>query len=207
MQSSTVPPLADHAALLSEIAPAGCYIALRLGFLSAEEELNLFPPSWVRTYAAATYSFKDPLILWAMQKEGIFRWSKIDTPDPFGVLPVYRKNGLHYGCVVSLPAKTSPANRKSFGIFGRSEREYLDHELDELARTMEKLHMQPRPELTPTQAEALRMLIAGDRYKVIADRLGITESAVKARFKSACDRLGARTAVQAANIAQSRGLL
>jgi aldose 1-epimerase/LuxR family transcriptional regulator len=45
------------------------------------------------------------------------------------------------------------------------------------------------------------------RLKEIANALGISESAVKARLKSAMARMDARTPVQAASIASQRGLL
>ncbi|MEA5162532.1 autoinducer binding domain-containing protein [Cereibacter johrii] len=207
MTRGTLSALTDQEPLFRDLAPAGCYVALRVGFLAPEDEFNLFPSAWTRHYTIQAFGLRDPLIRWAATANGATRWSAVHLPDEAGVLADYRRHGLRFGCVIGLPARTARSRKRSFGLFARSDREMTNHEIATLRATIAELHAPNRDALTPSQAEVLRMLSEGVRYKEIAHRLGITEGAVKARFKAACDRLGARTAVQAANIAQRRGLL
>ncbi|AXQ95188.1 LuxR C-terminal-related transcriptional regulator [Cereibacter azotoformans] len=199
--------LTDQEPLFRDLAPAGSYVALRVGFLAPEEESNLFPSEWIRFYTTHAYGMKDPLTRWAATANGATRWSSVTLPDEAGVMAAYRLHGLRYGCVIGLPARISRSRKRTFGIFARSDREMTNAEIGALRASLAELHAPERDALTQSQAEVLRMLSEGVRYKEIAWRLGITEGAVKARFKAACQRLGARTAVQAANIAQKRGLL
>ena len=62
-----------------------------------------------------------------------------------------------------------------------------------------RLHVASKPpsELTRAQVEALRCLANGDRHAAAAERLGISESALKARLASARLRLEARTTSEA----------
>jgi aldose 1-epimerase/LuxR family transcriptional regulator len=83
-------------------------------------------------------------------------------------------------------------------------------EMKELEASLRAAHFhvpQDDQALTRAQTDALRLLSRGMRLKEIANALGISESAVKARLKSAVARMDARTPVQAASIASQRGLL
>ncbi|MGP3697969.1 LuxR C-terminal-related transcriptional regulator [Rhodobacter sp. NSM] len=207
MTRGSLSALSDQEPLFRDLAPGGCYVALRVGFLSPEEECNLFPSAWIRFYTVNSFGLRDPLTRWAATANGAVRWSAIHVPDEAGILASYRRHGLRFGCVVGFPARTARSRKRTFGIFARGDREMTNAEIATLRASLAELHAPNREALTPSQAEVLRMLSEGVRYKEIAHRLGITEGAVKARFKAACDRLGARTAVQAANIAQRRGLI
>ena len=72
-------------------------------------------------------------------------------------------------------------------------------ELGKLRETTIQLHIEAKPpsDLTRAQIEALRCLANGDRHAAAAEKLGITESAFKARLKSARIRLEARTSSEA----------
>ena len=63
------------------------------------------------------------------------------------------------------------------------------------------------PSLTAAEIEALKMQASGMRLKQIAARLGISESAVKARLNNVKRKLGAKTQSQAASIAAARRIL
>ncbi|MCE6967174.1 helix-turn-helix transcriptional regulator [Cereibacter sphaeroides] len=199
--------LTDHTAFFRQLAPAGAYVGLRIGFYAPEEEINLFPASWVVTYTARNFALKDPLTCWAAANEETRRWSAIDAPDPAGVMAEYRRHGLRFGVVVSLGASVLSHRRRSFGVFARSDREMSDAEIQELRDRLAELHEAAVHPLTATQIEVLQLMTDGIRYKEMAFRLGISEAAIKARLKGACAKLGARTPVQAANIALTRGLL
>jgi LuxR family transcriptional regulator len=71
------------------------------------------------------------------------------------------------------------------------------------------LHIEAKPpsELTKAQIEALQCLANGDRHTAAAEKLGISESAFKARLQSARVRLEARTTSEAIRKAREYRLL
>ena len=116
---------------------------------------------------------------------------------------------MPFGAVICVTADEDHP-RRTFGYFARQDRELTRTEMTELEASLRAAHFQDpdgdQP-LTRAQTDALRLLSRGMRLKEIAHALGISESAVKARLKSAMARMDARTPVQAASIASSRGLL
>ena len=200
--------LAECKEMFSSIAPAGHYVALRLGFISPEEELNTFPAAWIDHYTAKGFALFDPLMRWIYSAQGVARWSELTLPDPMGVMESYARFGMPFGAVVCVTDEERP--RRTFGYFGRRDRELSAAELAQLEQALRAVHFQEAESgqaLTRAQTEALRLLSRGMRLKEIAHVLGISESAVKARLKSAMARMDARTPVQAASIAAQRGLL
>ena len=137
--------------------------------------------------------------------KGHTRWSEIKLPDPFNILGQARSHGLEFGAVVSCGPITS---RTIVGI-ARGDREFTDDEMLQAVKTVHNLHAaaEPPTELTPAQVEALRLLADGDRHAAAAAKLGISESAFKARLQSARVRLGARTTAQALKRAREYQLL
>jgi LuxR family transcriptional regulator len=65
----------------------------------------------------------------------------------------------------------------------------------------------PPAQLTVAQVEALRCIADGDRHAAAAAKLGISESALKARLTSARLRLMARTTAEALQRAKEYGLM
>ena len=47
---------------IAEIAPAGYYIALRLGFAFPVEEINNLPSEWVTHYTQQRFMMFDPVV-------------------------------------------------------------------------------------------------------------------------------------------------
>jgi LuxR family transcriptional regulator len=66
---------------------------------------------------------------------------------------------------------------------------------------------EPPEELTRAQIEALRCIAGGDRHAAAAAKLGISESALKARITSARIRLMARTTAEAIQRAKDYRLI
>ncbi len=191
------------------MAPAGHYAALRLGFFSPEEELNAFDPGWINHYTINGLALHDPLMRWIYSASGACRWSELSAPDPLNVLGAYASFGMPFGAVVCVTADEDRPSR-TFGYFARADRELTYGELNELEARLRAAHyneVDEEPPLTRAQTDALRLLSRGMRLKEIAYALNISESAVKARLKSAMARVDARTPVQAAAIAAQRGLL
>ena len=201
--------LAECKEVFASIAPAGYYAALRLGFFSPEEELNTFASRWIDHYTINGLALHDPLMRWIYSGSGARRWSELSLPDPMGVLSSYGAFGMPFGAVVCVTADEDRP-RRTFGYFARHDRDLTLAEMKELEASLRAAHFhapQGDPALTRAQTDALRLLSRGMRLKEIANALGISESAVKARLKSAMARMDARTPVQAASIASQRGLL
>src|SRR5690606_5943893 len=59
------------------LAPAGHYIAIRVGFAFPTFEHNRLPPDWVREYTISGMIMYDPLISWAYKHSGVARWSDL----------------------------------------------------------------------------------------------------------------------------------
>lgn len=191
------------------LAPAGFYVALRVGFSFPTEELNQLPDLWVEHYTKHGLVVYDPMMKWVYASTGVARISEIESPDPLGVVSTAALFGLTHGAVASAHLATDHG-RRSFGFFFRADREYLPPELDLLSSMLTILHSdqaQPLEQpLTAAEIEALRLLSRGMRLRQIADTIGISESAVKARLNGAKRKLSARTVSQAATIAASRRL-
>lgn len=198
MSISTIINLENH---LGEIAPAGYYIGLRVGFYAPEAEINTFCSEWVERYTIEALALFDPLRHWALTNVGAARWSEISNEKPNQVLTLYDSYGCSYGAVIAIHKKNDGAKR-SIAYFSRPDRELRDAEIKKLFQILSRAHNN-RTTLTLTNAQnqALSMYASGKRHKQIAFELEISESAVKARLKSAVNRLGATNTVQAAAIA------
>lgn len=201
-----VAAMPDRKVAFSTVAPDGFYLALRIGFFAPEEEIVSFPDAWVQHYTRNALALTDPLMRWATTNSGVCRWSDVTTADPLNVLGTYRKFGMKFGVVVSLPG-TGRDPKRSCGIFAKRSSEFSNEEIAAIVNAMKAATSGEVPVLTDAQIEVLRLVSAGVRYKNIADRLGISESAVKARLKSATLRMEAKTAAQAAATALAKGLL
>lgn len=190
---------------LGELAPMGYTVGLHIRFATPLVYKSSYPAAWVEIYNSHSYYLRDPLVFWGVGVEGTTRWSNIPLPDPFGVMKKAAAYGLAYGAVSSYGPITS---RSIVGI-GRSDREFHDEELDQLKELTIRLHIEAKPpsDLTRAQIEALQCLANGDRHTAAAAKLGISESALKARLQSARVRLEARTTSEAIRKAREYRLL
>lgn len=197
-----------HTANLELLAPAGFYMALRVGFAFPMEEVNALPPAWVERYTQERLMMYDPVIQWIYGHTGSVRWSEIGFADPKNILRRACDYGLCHGVAICC-YDDNPEGQRSFGTFARTDREFLDAEIDLLSDHIWQLHRAKAPptNLTEAELEALRFVKAGMRLKEIAHRLGVTQGAVKQRLKNAKDKLGAKTGTQAATKASDYGLI
>ena len=195
-------------AQIFEIAPAGFYVALRVGFSFPEEELNCLPENWVEFYTTHGLVVHDPAMRWVYGNTGVARLSDIADPDPHRIRAHAAIFGLSHGAVVSIMTGAD-RGRRSYGLFYRDDRNFDAGDLSALQRIMQGLHADNDndPGLTAAEIEALRMQAGGLRLKQVAAELGISESAVKARLNNAKRKLGAKTLSQAASLAASRRIL
>jgi LuxR family transcriptional regulator len=203
LHKSTVAPV-DFAVL----APAGHYLALRVGFAFPMEERNMLPEAWVRHYTRHGLMLVDPIMKWVYQQRGAIRWSEISLPDPANVLGTAASHGMRFGAAVSF-ADQDGKGQRSFGTFAREDREFTDSELDDIHAEVERLHVAKAPptNLTGAELEALRMVKDGLLMKEIAGLLGVSEGAVQQRLKNAKLKLNASTSSQAVSMATGFGLI
>lgn len=199
------PGLETELAQLSALAPKGYSAGLHIRFAAPLIYVRTYEEAWTKTYDENAYALRDPLVFWGLGVKGCTRWSEIRLPDPFNILGQARANGLVFGAVVS----TGPITSRTIVGCARDDREYTDQEMSEIAGIVQRLHIaaEPPTELTQAQVEALRLLADGDRHTAAAAKLGISESAFKARLQSARVRLGARTTAQALKKAREYQLL
>ena len=193
---------------LMQIAPAGFYVALRVGFSFPEEELNSLPETWVEFYTAHGLVVHDPAMKWVYSNTGVARIEEIPEPDQHRIRAHAEIFGLTHGAAVSVLGPND-RGRRSYGLFYREDQAFPDEDLARLDRIMQRLHKgtEEGPALTAAEIEALRLQAAGLRLKQVAAELRISESAVKARLNNAKKKLGAKTLPQAASMAASLRIL
>jgi LuxR family transcriptional regulator len=194
--------------MFSKLAPAGFYVAIRVGFAFPMVEHNRLPGGWVREYGASGFVVHDPAMIWVYQNCGAARLSALGVEDAQGVLELAKNYGLNYGAVSScLDGKSG--GQRTFGFFFRSDREYENAELELLHSALISAHQAyGRPaKLTPNEIETLSLVKNGLLMKEIASLLGISESAIKQRLKNARLKLNAKTGPQAAATATMLGMI
>jgi len=190
------------------LAPAGHYLALRVGFAFPMEEVNALPQPWVDHYTAGNYMLADPVIRWLYASKGAIRWSGITLDDPRGILAAAREHGLAYGLAVSI-LDAGQGGQRSFGTFARPDREFDEAEISQLTGYVRARHdaLAPPRNITDAELQALRLIKQGQRLKQIAWTLGVTEGAIKQRLKSARSKLAAKTGAEAISRAVAFGLI
>jgi len=126
-------------------------------------------------------------------------------PDPFGILVQAANHGLRYGVTLSC----GPISSRTIASVARGDREFSLAEIARVQTLVRQLHEMTEPPefLTKAQIEALRLIAAGDRHAAAAAKLGISESALKARLLAARERLMARTMAEAIQRAKDTRLL
>ncbi|MCI2399147.1 autoinducer binding domain-containing protein [Aliiroseovarius subalbicans] len=190
---------------LTDRAPTGYFLGLHIRFAAPLMTFQTYPQVWADHYTQNAYALRDPLIAWGISRTGATRWCDIDIPDPFGIMDEARTFGLTHGVSISCGKVTS---RTIAGV-ARSDREFTDAEIAELSGIILRLHHETEPpdNLTAAEIEALRVVGSGERYASGAARLGISESALKARLTTARRKLFARTSAEAIQRAKDYRLI
>ena len=190
---------------LDDIAPAGYAAGLKLRFSGPALVRGTYPAEWKDHYADSLMAFWDPVVVWSLANTGHIRWSALKIPDPMGVMKQARAHGLNYGVVIAL----GKLSKRSLLGMSRSDREFTDEEISRAVTVFTKIHdiVTESKCLTESQLEALRLIAGGDLYSEAANKLGISESALKARLKAARIRLNARSTVEAITRAKDHNLL
>jgi LuxR family transcriptional regulator, quorum-sensing system regulator SdiA len=190
---------------LSLLASAGYFIGLHIRFTSPLFTYQTYPQAWIDHYTENGYVLRDPLTAWGFSTTGWIRWSDPVLMDPFGLFREAAQHGLNYGVTVAC----GPIKSRSIASFARDDREFRDDEIATISTVVHRLHdmTEPPEELTRAQVEALKCIAGGDRFAAAAEKLGISESALKARITSARVRLMARTTAEAIQRAKDYRLI
>lgn len=190
---------------LRHLAPSGYFIGLHIRFVSPLMIHQTYDRRWVDHYTANAYVLRDPATLWGMANTGAIRWSDPAFADPHGILPEAATFGLRFGLTVAC----GPSSSRSIAGFARGDREFLAEEVEAIQARVQRMHdrFALPANLTQAQLDALRCLARGDRNSDAAQRLGLSESAFKARIVSARERLSARTTAEAIRRARDHRLI
>lgn len=189
---------------LDTLSPKGYFIGLHIRFASPLMMFQSYNAAWIDIYTERGYALRDPMIGWGFTADGSIRWSDITVPDTFGIMAEAKEYGMKYGVAVSC----GPLNSRTIAGCARDDREYTDVEIEMVTEIIHKLHQASEPpNLTQAQKEALRLIAAGDRHAAAAAKLGISESALKARLNSARTHLMARTTAEAIQRAKDYSLI
>ncbi|MCX7889904.1 MAG: autoinducer binding domain-containing protein [Rhodobacteraceae bacterium] len=190
---------------LASMSPSGYYLALHIRYATPLLAFQTYPQQWIDHYTEQAYALRDPTVAWGFSVSGAARWSEVTIPDPFGIFAQAAEYGLKYGVIVSC----GPIASRTIAGSARSDREFDDDEIDAIRDLIERVHAitQPPDNLTQAQIEALKLIAAGDRYSAAAAKLGISESALKARLNSARQTLLARTTAEAVQRAKDYRLI
>ena len=202
---SLVPELNRLLIDLRRAAPAGYAVGLHIRFAAPLITAHTYSEDWLEIYTMNAYALRDPLVSWGLSATGTTRWSEMTIPDPFGIMVQAKEYGLVYGAGIAC----GPMRSRTIVGVGREDREFTDTEIaaiEGIVLTMHELS-EPPAELTKAQVDALRCIAGGDRHAAAAAKLGISESALKARLASARDRLLARTIPEAIQRAKEYRLL
>lgn len=202
---SDVQGLDQGLAKLADLSPKGYALGLHIRYASAHLMIQTYDARWTEIYTGKGYMLADPTVFWGFGTEGAIRWSALDLPDPHDILGQAASFGLTYGVVVSF----GPTASRTIGGFARGDREFNDIEIAEIQDVVQDLHVKSTPpeQLTSAQRMALRLIAKGSRHTEAAALLGISESALKARLRSARERLFVRTTAEAIQRAQEYKLL
>ena len=190
---------------LAAFAVSGYFIGLHIRFTSPLFTFQTYDQRWIDHYTENGYVLRDPMTAWGFSRTGWIRWSDPALLDPFGLFREAAQFGLNYGVTVAC----GPIKSRTIASFSRPDREFRDDEIDRIQRKVLRLHdlSEPPEALTEAQIEALRMIAGGDRFAQAAEKLGISESALKARITTARNRLMARTTAEAIQRAKDNRLI
>ena len=199
------PALDVELAKLTALAPAGYFVGLHIRFTSPILSFQTYDQRWVDHYTENGYVLRDPMTAWGFSTTGWVRWSDPVLIDPFGLFKEAAEYGLKHGVTVSC----GPIKSRTIASFARADREFTDPEIEAIVAVVHRLHeiTEPPHDLTKAQVEALKCIAGGDRHAAAAAKLGISESALKARLTAARERLLARTTAEAIQRAKDYRLL
>ncbi|WP_370161423.1 helix-turn-helix transcriptional regulator [Limimaricola soesokkakensis] len=192
---------------LADLAPAGFFLGLHVRFIFPTVRVNTLPKSWIERHTRKPFFLDDPASRWSLENDGAIRWSALADHDPLKSAALSAEPDLPYGGVV---AYHGADNLRSYGLFFRGDREYLDTELAHLVELVVEHHdrlAKPPVVLTKAELVVLRYMKEGKRLKQISYDLDLSQGAIKQRLRNARGKLGASSGSHAVAMAAMLGLL
>lgn len=180
---------------LSLIAPLGYFVGLHIRFVAPLMTFQTYDQAWIDHYTENGFVLRDPMTVWGFGNTGAIRWSDRELSNLCKHFDEAAKFGLCYGLVIS----HAPVKSRTIASFAREDREFRDDEIAKISSVVQRLHdmTEPPEDLTEAQLDALRCIAGGNRHTAAAEKLGISESALKARIMAVRVRLKARTTAEA----------
>jgi LuxR family transcriptional regulator len=163
-------------------SPSGFSLVMNHTRVGPEFLLSTVHPEWQQVYDRRNYVWFDPILLSTVMSDGDRRWSDVKLPDIRGVMREAKSFGLSFGATF---ARTN-AHAKSLLSVGRSDRDILPAEMKELSEWFtsycERIFIED--DLTLVEKQTLISLADDRSIKQVAEHLGVSQSAVKARLSS-----------------------
>jgi len=117
-------------------SPAGFALGLHIEYTTPRFMFQTYPKKWLETYSARGLLVHDPVVMWGFENAGTIRWRDLLDDDKRGVMAEARRFGMTHGVTVAI----NSGKFRSIGGFARSDRDYFDVEVDELAGLIGRLH-------------------------------------------------------------------
>ena len=121
---------------LKQNAPSGFALAFQIRLTSPSYLFQTYSKEWNKYYSEKGLLMQDPTVMWGFENKGIIRWSDLVEIDSYGVLTTAAGYGLKFGMTWAGGSETS----RSIGSLSRSDREFNDDEMSELAAIIQKIH-------------------------------------------------------------------
>ncbi|RMD49536.1 MAG: LuxR family transcriptional regulator [Alphaproteobacteria bacterium] len=182
-----------------------------------------YPPEWVARYLECDYARLDPVVQGALRHFRPIDWRALDWSGRGvrGFLAEARAAGvaaqgltvpLHgpggHFALFSVNADASDGAWDDFVDRHHADLVLMAHYLNEKALELDRAEGTPRlPQLSPREADVLRLLGLGLNRSAAAERLGISEHTLRVYLESARRKLGARNTVHAVALGIARGLI
>jgi len=123
---------------LDALCTAGYAIALHISFTTPRFLFQTYSREWMEIYSEKGLVLKDPTVLWGFSNSGVARWQDLEDIDDSGILPMAGDHGLKFGFTYAVDRDDS----RSISSFARSDRDFINAEIDEISGIIDRLHTQ-----------------------------------------------------------------
>jgi len=126
----------NELSLIQEKSPMGFAIAFQIRLTTPSYLFQTYAQDWQKHYSEKGLVMYDPTVLWGFENDGVTRWSDLKALDTKDILGAASQFGMTFGMTWA----NGTGDSRSIGSFTRSDREYTEEEMNELATLAQKLH-------------------------------------------------------------------